>query len=167
LRRLRRERVDMLLLHEPAPEDISDELIRWLERQHAEGRAGCIGIGARRSQLDPIVSAIRGPWQCLQTNWAMGDPALADYDRFASTHGALRVIDEVRAALARDPAARARASAATGTDLEAPDALAGALLGAAIANNPKGLVLVATSRPERIAMLAEPHAPLRLWKEMA
>lgn len=162
LRRLGRDRVDILLLHEPEADDLTDELIGWLERQRTEGRAGSIGVGAARAKIETLFSAYP-ELQVRQTDWAAGDPPLSIGKRFLSTHGAIRALGRFEAALRHDSALRDRLSAQTGLDLGDSRQLARALLDTALVNNSDGLVLIATSRAERIARLTSgPRCPLEL-----
>ena len=59
LRALRRERIEILLLHEPAADLIAtDEWKGWLERQRKAGRIGCFGVAGVGSR---ITSFMGGP----------------------------------------------------------------------------------------------------------
>jgi aryl-alcohol dehydrogenase-like predicted oxidoreductase len=52
LRRLRRDHVDLLLLHEPDPRLIAaDEFLRWLEEEQARGRVRHWGLAGNREQF--------------------------------------------------------------------------------------------------------------------
>lgn len=153
LRRLRVERVDVLLLHEPDPEDLTEELLRWLEGIRAEGRAGAIGFGVSRAKMDQALVAWPGA-EFVQTSWAVGDPVMDVGHRFLSTHGTLRAIERVRFRLKVDAEFRECLLAEIGADPDSRDVLAQRLLSVALANNPKGMTLVSTSRAERIGVLA-------------
>ncbi|WP_298190285.1 aldo/keto reductase [Novosphingobium sp.] len=158
LKRLRRERVDVLLLHEPEPHDVTDELARWMEDKVAQGRAGTVGFGAKRTNL----AAVLANWPntpFVQTDWSPeGLPQGASGTmHFRSYHGALRSRAEVGARIDADAALRQRL-VAHGIDLAAPNASAEAALALALGDNPEGLLLITSSSPERIAHAAKAAA---------
>jgi hypothetical protein len=76
LRRLRADHVAVLLLHEPAPEAITDELVAWLQAQRTAGRAREIGIGVD-APMREAVAAYR-PWlgalDVIQAGWSLRGP---------------------------------------------------------------------------------------------
>ena len=155
LRRLRRERVDVLLLHEPEPHDITDELVRWMESKVAQGRAGTVGFGAKRTNF----AAASGNWPSVpfvQTDWSPEGLPQPDGGNvpFRSYHGALRKRAEVAARVEVDAMLRDRL-AAHGIDIAAPNASAEAALALALGENPDGLLLITSSNPERIAKAAK------------
>lgn len=150
LKRLGRERIDMFLMHEITQADVSDELLRFLEDRRQAGVIGAYGIGSKRSTAEPL--ALHHPTiaEVVQTEWCALDMALQlPATKLLSTHGALRRLDEI----AYIAAARPELSAIAGVDLATPDVLANVLLGAALANNPKGIVLVTSTKPERLVQL--------------
>lgn len=154
LRRLGRERIDVLLLHEPDPEDMTEELQRWIEGIRTEGRAGAIGFGVSREKVTDIVDV----WpdaEFVQTSWALGDPAVDVGGRFLSTHGAIRAMERVKDLLTADSSLRDGLSRDFCVNPDVADSLANGLIRAALANNSHGLTLVATSRAERIHDLAK------------
>ena len=56
LRRLGRERIDILMLHEPDARVLAtDEWVRWLEGLKSEGKIGAFGIAADDVQLKPFL----------------------------------------------------------------------------------------------------------------
>ena len=57
LRRLKRERVDILFLHEPEAMQIdSDAWLRWLEATKVAGKVGAYGVAGERSCLESFLS---------------------------------------------------------------------------------------------------------------
>lgn len=150
LRRLRRERIDVLLLHEPEPEDVTDELRRWMENAVAQGRVGSIGFGAKRHSVLQLLQRWPGA-QFVQTEWSPADasPEKADPLRFRSFHGALRHRAELSARIQHDVELQERLTA-IGVDHNSPAGLAKAALALALADNPDGLLLISTAQPDRI-----------------
>lgn len=57
LRRLKRERVEILFLHEPEAMQIdSDAWLRWLEAMKVAGKVGTYGVAGERSRLESFLS---------------------------------------------------------------------------------------------------------------
>lgn len=125
LRRLGRERVDLLLVHEPQPGLLNtDEWASWLAAEKARGRCGSTGVAGEADGVRPFLDAAFV--DIVQTR---DDPAGRPGDlrgRRLITYGCLR---------AARPEGRSTAE----------------LVRAALARNPSGTVLVATRRLERIA----------------
>ncbi len=57
LKRLRRSRVDWLFLHGPAPQDLTDELIRTLVDLKFKGDIGALGVAGRGGELDAAAAS--------------------------------------------------------------------------------------------------------------
>lgn len=67
LRRLRREQVDVLFLHEPDPALLdADEMLGWLERQTAAGKVRYHGVAGDAGRLAPWFGADQSLGQVLQ-----------------------------------------------------------------------------------------------------
>jgi hypothetical protein len=67
LRRLRRDRVDVLFLHEPDPRLLdTDEVRRWLERQRAAGHIRYHGLAGEAARFRPWLAKDDGLCQVLQ-----------------------------------------------------------------------------------------------------
>jgi len=131
LRRLRRERVDLLFLHEPRQELIAtQEWQKWLDSER--DRVGLIGVAGELPLLLPIVADGCALARVIQTRALAKDAetqALLSYGRaphityghLASCKDAAAVVDAVRSAFAAEP---------------------------------ERVMLVSTRRPERIAELS-------------
>jgi len=153
LRELGTDYLDVLLLHEITPADASDELRQYLEDGVRKGLFLSYGIGSYRQQADATAHACPDLCAMVQTSWALGDREihLGPRQPLLSTHGAVRPLESLRTRLHADPALKAQLSAVADSDLDAPGQLADLMLAAAFANNPNGLVLISTSRPQRLA----------------
>ncbi len=155
LRRLGRDRLDVLLLHDAQPGDLTPELIDWLSELRETGAVGAVGFGLHSGDIGEMLAAWPSS-DVVQASWNAGDPRSdAHAERFLVTHGSLRPL-AARGPVATDPAVRAELSAQIGVDLEAPGVLADILVGAALANNTDGIVLVSSTDTSRI----ERHAAL-------
>lgn len=68
LRRLSRQRVDILLLHEPRAELLaSDEWRRWFERERARGRVAAFGVAGEASGLVSVLDLLGDLVDVIQT----------------------------------------------------------------------------------------------------
>jgi len=134
LRRLRRERVDLLLLHEPVAAQIAcDEWQRWLQGLQAQGQIGAWGVAGEA----PAVAAM------------------------LATHGALCPVVQVRDSLTQHQAdvvlAAGRPLQLTYGYLADPGSAGLTVaqrLGQALLRNPEGAILVSTRQAQRVAALA-------------
>jgi aryl-alcohol dehydrogenase-like predicted oxidoreductase len=69
LRRTKRERVDVLLLHEPAIEDVPEQaLLAWLDQCRAAGMIGAWGLAGVAERLRPFLESESALAQVLQTS---------------------------------------------------------------------------------------------------
>lgn len=140
LRRLRRDRVDALLLHEPAAEAITPALLKTLHALEAAGKAGAIGSGTGGDPRDLVpVGTVR------QHGWY---PDLTDeLSGSVIVHGLMRRFPrrENRSAEWHDELR------SLGFDPADPAAWPGFMLTLALATVPRGIVLVSSTNPERLA----------------
>ncbi|HTM76412.1 MAG TPA: aldo/keto reductase [Devosia sp.] len=151
LARLQTDYVDVLLLHSARNEDISDEVLGFLEAQRRMGRVRALGIATSREDMGIITAAHPGVFDVVQYSWSALDlPSQANLGaQFCITHRALmRALVPIQTWLRADAAARGRLSDATGKDLADPRILAGVLLGASLAENSEGITLAASRRVE-------------------
>jgi aryl-alcohol dehydrogenase-like predicted oxidoreductase len=153
LRRLRVDRLDGLLLHEVSADDITDELLRYLDERQRAGVVGAVGLATSVERLEAIAPEIRQRFQIIQYSWSVIDRDVAGISstQFQITH---RSIMNAHAALsdwmARDSGVRQRLCDATNADLGDATVLGQILLGAAVAHSPEGIVLVGTRNPKRV-----------------
>ena len=143
------DRVDVLLLHECAPADLTDELLEQLRRWRDDGAVGRTGIATGRDHTDAILATAPEGIEVVQVPDVLGtDPGPPGAPgAWVLTHsvlaGALPRLREVVA----DPGVARRWGDALGVDATDPAALAGLLLAAGLARNAAGTVLVSSSRP--------------------
>lgn len=153
-RRLRTDYLDLLLLHEAALEDISDELLTFLDKGRQSGRFRSLGIASTYDKILRI-SPVHGDFfDVLQYSWSVLDVGQQPLPgpAFRVTHRAImRAYDPLQDWLRSDPDVAERLSNAVNCDLLAPGAMSNLLLGAALAHNPGGIALVGTRRIDRIA----------------
>jgi len=139
LRKLGREHIELYLLHEPQLELLqTDEWLRWLESAKQVGQIGRFGLALTAAQLRPFLAA-RSPLadvsQVLDSLDGHEADVLGEYNRpFQITFG---YISQARQAGDTRPFAE--------------------LLRAATARNPNGLIIVSTTKANRVRQF-EPYA---------
>lgn len=157
LRRLQTDYIDVLLLHEARPEDLSDELLSLLDAMRRQGRIRALGVGSSYHTAITVAATHGDFFDVFQFSWCLLDqnrpkPAGA---KFVITHQALiRACEPMRQWIATDKDVGARLSRAIGMELNM-DRLGDLLLAAALNHNPGGLVLVSSRRQERIRRFAQ------------
>ena len=156
LRRLGREHIDLYLLHEPAPDAVSDDLVADLEDARATGLIRAWGVAA--AAVDAItVGATLGSSSILQIPYDGLDraqsSAAAGWPGGVITYGVIaRAASRIRAALGSGELPEW--NAAVGFDLADPEQTASMLLLDALDRNPSGIVLYSTTRAERVGAAA-------------
>jgi D-threo-aldose 1-dehydrogenase len=168
LRRLRTDYLDLLLLHEASGDDLTDELLTWLDKQRTQGvfRAIGVGVGAGFDRLAPIRRAHRDLFDVWQYAWdgGLGAPSPAESAPFSITHRALAGLPALSARLNTSLEQRSKLSELAGFQIAGPAEAADALLAAALAGNAAGIVLVGTRRADRLrrhARIASDPDPVR------
>jgi aryl-alcohol dehydrogenase-like predicted oxidoreductase len=113
LRRLRRERVDLLLIHEPQFSQLcSEEWLRWLDAER--DRVGTVGIAGEPACLMPFVSGTHPFAKVIQTRDSLcrqeaapirraGAAPQITYGHFAASGGAAGASDLLRRTAERFP----------------------------------------------------------------
>jgi D-threo-aldose 1-dehydrogenase len=152
LARLQTGSVDMFLMHEMRPRDPTPELLQMLTKRQRAKTIGLLGIGTSRA--DAVAIAMQTPQLAgvQQFRWNVFEPRLTPIgSSLIITHGAIvPALGRLNALFAANPALRDDWSAALDLDLASPAILGDVLLGAALAENPNGIVLVHSRKPERI-----------------
>lgn len=152
LRALRRERVDVFLMHEADVGDLSEDLQSALDRAVASGLIGTWGLASARAAVDRVRQPGGPSLALIQTEeTAVSTPIERDKGTFFITHGMLsRSLRELPLA---DEAWRRRFADSTQCDIDAPGAMARLLTSAALARNADGVVLFTSKQPSHIRQL--------------
>ena len=160
LRRLGTDHVDLLLLHDPHPGDVrSDDVRAYLETACGEGLIRTWGVAGEADRALAAARALGGEVPVLQVR----DDILSRSRRrigpeLSSTtiaFGTLaRPLRRILGHLLSDEEARRRWSDRVGVDCARAEELAALLLRDAAAEEPAGVVLFSTTRPDRIAAAA-------------
>lgn len=72
LKRLRRERLDLLFLHGPAREHLSDELLNLLESLKKHGTLSAVGVAGRGVEIDEALALFGFDWVMTPVNPLIG-----------------------------------------------------------------------------------------------
>jgi D-threo-aldose 1-dehydrogenase len=156
LRRLRTDYVDLLLLHEVRSDTIHDGLITALERRRQAGACRSLGLATDAASAKQIMTMYPGIFDVLQYSWSVLDqeqPLLSA--PLVITHRAVRrALAPLQRWLLNDQEARLRLEQATSVNLSNTTILSRLLIGAALAANDQGIVLVASHDPARIVQNA-------------
>jgi hypothetical protein len=153
LRELRMEYVDILLLHDPSPDDVLalPEICDYLEEARQAGYIRAWGVAG---EPDPCIQIKRElpSTAILQVRDDMfRASSLAEDLKPVITFGVLAgAIGRILAHISRSPEARSRWSNTIGADCGLSDTIASLLLREAIAANPDSVVLLSTTRSERL-----------------
>ncbi len=160
LRELGTDHVDLFLLHGPTPHDTVEaaDLCAYLEHARAAGQIRAWGVAGEREDSLQVARSLAAAAPDVPTVVQIRDDVLARATppelglSAPITFGVLaEALQRIRAHLDRDPARRARWSQAVGVDCASAEALAGLLLRDALARNEHGVVLIATTKPQRLA----------------
>jgi aryl-alcohol dehydrogenase-like predicted oxidoreductase len=165
-RLLKRDHIDVFLMHELKQGQASPELIEALEAQKFNGAVGALGVGTGRDEADaiaqdfPILGGVR------QFRWNILSSALEPTKGFTITHGVVvPALSAVCDFLNGDPSRRARWSAKFDADLASAEVVAELMLGAALMENRSGIVLVHSQKPHRIMRYVQIAGDVDLqWK---
>jgi len=154
LRELRTDYVDILLLHDCAPEDCTLDLLEFLQTAVTAGKVRAFGVGTSVGSAAVIRRSAPEFASVLQFEHSILRPAVDEVDPAGSraliTHGALAALGRLRRYLDENPDARARLSDELGADLRQADALAAAAIQYAARTNRRGPILFSSLRPENI-----------------
>jgi D-threo-aldose 1-dehydrogenase len=153
LKRLQTDYVDLLLLHEVQHSDLTDEMLAVLERRRQQGAFRALGLATEPAQVADISRAYPAVFDVFQCPWSVLDwrQKLPSGARLMVTHRSLlRAFVPLKRWLTADSAARIRLEATTGQNLKDDGTLSRLLIGAALAANRRGIVLVASRRRKRI-----------------
>jgi len=151
LRLLRTDYVDLLLLHEAAPDDLTDVVLRTIDDLRKEGKALSLGTGTSFASTLAIRAQHPQFFDVYQYSWSLLEARPEEPAAFTVTHGSIHnALARVREWLREKPERLRGLSDATGIDLSNDDELGYALLGAALAHNPEGITLVSSRQQNRV-----------------
>ncbi|QAU48754.1 aldo/keto reductase [Bradyrhizobium guangzhouense] len=152
LSKLKTDYIDLLLLHEVRAQDISDELLKKLQSLVHQGKVRRLGIGTSVESMKQIRATGRN-FEVYQRPWSVlaSDENLFA-DRYQIFHGSiLGAMEAVGEKLRMDVHARQRLQELCSLEIGSSDDIAKVLLLAAIAANPRGLVLFSSRAQDRVA----------------
>jgi aryl-alcohol dehydrogenase-like predicted oxidoreductase len=139
LRRLRRDRVDALLLHQPTLDAISPALVATMDNLVARGHINALGSGTGGDWRDLVpFGSVR------QYRWSPDN--MPDVSGTAIVHGLLRQYPRPE----KPTSGWAEKMAALGFDPADPSAWQGLLLTLALASSPGAIVLISSTDAARV-----------------
>ena len=152
LRALGVDCIDLLLLHEATPADLSrDDLLNWLQRQKDRGVVKSIGVATSREAAQTIFGASSGRGEKLdvvQVPSHILRPALSNLPTstpFVITHSAMGCPLRLAGAKVSDSEFTKQIFRAAGLDAGPTNELAQLFLAWALAENANGIVLIGSS----------------------
>lgn len=152
LRNLRTDHVDGLLLHMVTAADLTDELLQWLAKQKADGKALAIGLATEAEDIIAIRNISNFHFEIFQHTWSIDVPSIDNYRTFTIAHRVIaRHLWRLHRKITTNPAFARTLSDATGEDLFDPERLADVLIGGAVGMNSNGITLIASREPARIS----------------
>lgn len=137
LKALKTDWIDIFFVHEPVASDITvlQDLAEWLQRQKTSGRVRYLGLAGRAENCVTVMQQLDGLFDVLQVEDSLADceadMVLAAGHPLQVTFGYMRQVSATQQQF---------------------DALA--VLKAAMARNPDGMVLVSSRQPERLHTMA-------------
>lgn len=155
LKALRTDYIDLLLLHECTPQEAEDEsLLEVLDALKRNGKIRAHGVATSYEESAQIAARAPAGMEACQFPFHLDGPPPVSAGVALIVHSILGPrIEQLERLLVVDAAARARASALD-IDPDKPD-LAKRLLAAAAQTPQVAAVLFSTSRPDRVASLAQ------------
>ncbi len=153
---LRRDRIDLWLLHEVRAIDLfdrtrSDALLRMMEDAVREGKVGLFGVGSERGDLPELLQEHAAFCHVLQSEWSVLNPVVRQQAPVQIHHRALSgnftaLVDRFR----QHPERCRQWSGEVGEDLAQPATLARLMLKASYLLNPSSLLLFSSRSPGHI-----------------
>lgn len=149
---LKVDRIDVLLLHDVAANDLLDDgLLRLLEDSVQSGMIGTFGAGTDRSQIAPLLRDHPAYCPVLQYEWSILNPIPAHANVFRIHHRSLTGnFRSLHAALLAEKDRCSRWSQSIDADLAEPEVLANLMLKAALVLNPESVILFSSKNPAHI-----------------
>ena len=157
LSRLSTDYINVLLLHEATPADITEELLNTLAALKSEGRVLQTGVGSSAEDIALIDRAYPDFFEVYQRTWSIlrTDENLYPNKTNIYHRSIMEAFGTLRDKLASDLSFARYMSKEIGLELSAVDALARALISASVFVNPKGITLFGTRRMYRVADYAQ------------
>lgn len=152
LRALNVEQIDVFLMHELTVDDLTDELLLYLERVKLSGKIGSVGIGSRRASMEGVLESAPDVFDFYQTNWDWDDTILPRATgRTANCHGVLRFVGLLKTKMSNDHVSRAAAYTRLAKDPDDPFFELDILLSMALADTENGFVIAQSSQLSHIS----------------
>jgi aryl-alcohol dehydrogenase-like predicted oxidoreductase len=150
---LKVDHIDVYLLHACHPDDLTDDLLSFLERQRKAGVIGAFGIATDAGSTKAITETrpeFAGVIQVKNSVFERfeGKPCFQPLGLF--THGALQELEKFRAQCGRDESLQRLLRDEVGIDPVEPQSLVRVLLRYALDTHPDATVLFSTTSPVHV-----------------
>lgn len=156
LRELKRDSIDLLLLHDPEPEDLADgQVLEWIAGQKQRGLVRNVGIATSPTSGAKAVSSIHS-FDVVQVPSNILAPAIpiiraSVAQPLCVTHSAIALpLGRISQRMATDPTWTTELSEHVRTDVREPGVIPRLLLAWALHENSGGIVLLGASKAEHI-----------------
>ena len=151
LRNLRTDYIDLFLLHEARPEDLTDELLAYLDRKRSEGVIRATGIASSVK----TALAVGERFDAVQHAWSVLDPHPLMSGVCSLTHRSMNpALNKIRSWAVRNPEGAKAFERGTGVAPADSQALADALITSALIANATGVVLASSRNLKRVQRIA-------------
>ena len=149
---LRAEHIDVWLLHDVTPRDLTDDaLLRFLQDSVKSGAVGTFGVGTDRSYIDALCSEHPSYCPTLQYEWSVFNPIVAHTNAFHIHHRSLtNNFRSIHADLILKKERCSRWCDFIGADVGDSEVLAKLMLKAALLLNPESVILFSSKSPNHI-----------------
>jgi D-threo-aldose 1-dehydrogenase len=152
LRRLRLEKLDLFLMHEPTVDDLGDDrLLSFLEESVTSGRIGAFGIGGDSSRLPSLYAERARFCRVMQFDWSIFSTK-TDYPGSFRIHFQTfsKHAPALHSLLLRQPELCRRWSDYVDADLANERIIRNLMLKAALASYPNSIVLFSSGKIDNI-----------------
>jgi D-threo-aldose 1-dehydrogenase len=152
LRRLRREQIDLFLLHEIVSQDMpDDQLLHFLLRARKEGKIRAFGVGSSYPKVIELETTHPEVCSTTQFEWSIMDRPVDLSKTFRIYHRALstKILRLCEWLMAND-STRHEWSRAIELDLDEPGILVSLAIRAPLALNPGAMLLFSSKNPSHI-----------------
>ncbi len=152
LRALRTDHVDLLLLHDPAPDRVDEDVAAYLEVARGQGLIRAWGVAGEPGPTLATARAFATRPLVVQVRDDVFEPSRDDIGETRITFGTLgSAVPRITTGMRERPEVRGTWREAFGYDLGDPESVAPLLLRLARLRNPAGITLFSTTRPTRVA----------------
>lgn len=147
---LRIDTLDVLFLHMVQLDDIRDELLAYIEKVKKDGLVLNVGLATSKTDINNIVDKYPGFFDVHQHSWDLADGVVKG-STFSITHGIIsNSFSEIISEQEKHKVFYSDLSESLDVDLFDYEVLANLLIGAGVAMNNNGMILLASRNKDRL-----------------